>query len=325
MSNTIKWGMIGAGDVTEVKSGPAFKKIAGSDLVAVMRRNEEKVKDYAQRHGIAKWYTDAGALIADEEVQAIYIATPPDSHFQYAMMALKAGKAIYVEKPMTLTVKEAQQLSDEVQLREGKLVVAHYRREQPYFKKIKALLQTGEIGEPRFVLLQLFKRALGTEELADPKMRWRLDAAQSGGGLFHDLAPHQIDLMVYFFGGIQKSMGIAVNQSKQYDADDVVSGQLLFKNNVVFNGAWAFNTNEEVDRCTIFGSTGTISFSFFNYEPIVLTHTTGTQSFAFEPLQHVQQPMIEATVAYFRGEGKNPCDVDDGVAIMGVLDSFIKK
>jgi len=325
MSNTIKWGMIGAGDVTEVKSGPAFKKVAGSDLVAVMRRDEEKVKDYARRHGIAKWYVDAGALIADEEVEAVYIATPPDSHFRYAMMVLEAGKAVYVEKPMTLTAKEAQQLSDEVQLREGKLVVAHYRREQPYFKKIKALLQTEEIGEPRFVLLQLFKRALEMEELTDPKIRWRLDAAQSGGGLFHDLAPHQIDLMVHFFGDIQESVGMAMNQSKQYDVDDVVSGQLLFKNGVIFNGAWAFNTNEELDRCTIYGSAGTLSFSFFNYEPIVLTNKVGIQSFTFEPLQHVQQPMIEAVVAYLRGERENPCEVDDGVAVMRVLDNFIGK
>ncbi|GAA4801957.1 Gfo/Idh/MocA family oxidoreductase [Olivibacter ginsenosidimutans] len=325
MADTIKWGMIGAGDVTEVKSGPAFKKVPGSDLVAVMRRNEEKVKDYAKRHGIARWYTDAEALIHDEEVNAIYIATPPASHCAYCLMALRAGKAVYVEKPMTLHSVEAQELANEVRQRNGKLVVAHYRREQPYFKKIKELLQAGEIGKPRVATLQLFKQALRTQEMADPKMQWRLDETQSGGGLFHDLAPHQLDLMIHFFGTPRKSHGMATNQAKQYAADDLVSGQLLFDHGVLFNGVWAFATHEERDRCELIGSAGKLSFSFFSYEPILLERVQGQQRFAFTPLAHVQQPMIEAVVRYFQHQGENPCPIEAGVKVMHLLEDFTRK
>ena len=126
MADTIKWGMIGAGDVTEIKSGPAFKKVEGSDLVAVMRRDSEKVQDYARRHGVARWYTDAAALLADVEVNAVYIATPPDSHAYYCRMALEAGKAVYVEKPMTRNAQEAEELMAAVKQYTGRLTVASY-------------------------------------------------------------------------------------------------------------------------------------------------------------------------------------------------------
>lgn len=325
MLTEVKWGMIGAGDVTEVKSGPAFKKVAHADLVAVMRRDEGKVRDYAARHGIAKWYTDAKALLADEEVNAIYIATPPDTHFTYALQALDAGKAVYLEKPMTLHAQEAAHLVNAVQERQAHLTVAHYRREQPYFRKVKSLVKEGAIGEPRLASLQLWKRPLSESALQDPKMQWRLDPTKSGGGLFHDLAPHQLDILYTLFGKIRKASGYAINQAQQSRADDLVAGQILFENQVVFSGIWAFQVNEEVDRCEIIGSKGRLSFSFFDQAPIVLLNEQGEQRFRFEPLQHVQQPMIAAVVAYLRGERENPCSAADGLEVMRILDAFTRK
>src|SRR5690606_12497508 len=188
----IKWGIIGVGDVTEVKSGPAFRKIEHSNLVAVMRRDAGKAKDYAERHGVSKWYSDAQQLIDDPEVNAIYIATPPDSHVFYASAALRAGKPVYLEKPMTLNGAEAKKLVQLQQNYQGKLAVAHYRREQPYFKKVKELIDF-HIGVPRVANLPYYQQPLSVEAMQSPRMQWRLNPEQSGGGLFHDLAPHQID------------------------------------------------------------------------------------------------------------------------------------
>lgn len=314
--------MIGAGDVTEIKSGPAFQKVSNSRLLGVMRRDEEKVKDYAKRHGVQKWFTDAQELIDDPEINAIYVATPPDTHDIYAIAALEAGKDVYVEKPMALSAEKAQQLEKVVDNSRHKLTVAHYRREQPYFKKIKELLLENAIGKPQMVLLQLRKKPLTKRELEDPKIKWRLDPTQSGGGLFHDLAPHQIDLMYYFFGAIKEVCGISHNKAKIYQADDLVSGQIIFQNGVLFNGSWAFNAFDEIDNCQIFGSHGKLSFSFFDKQPIELINSKGNQSFSFEPLKHVQQPMIEAVVAYFKGERNNPCNVAEGLEVMKVLDAF---
>src|SRR5690554_6383941 len=101
--HTIKWGIIGCGNVTEQKSGPAFQKLPGSSLVAVMRRDGDKAADYAKRHGVDRWYDDAGDLIKDPNVDAIYIATPHSSHLEYTLLAAKAGKSIYCETPLGLS------------------------------------------------------------------------------------------------------------------------------------------------------------------------------------------------------------------------------
>jgi len=319
------WGMIGAGDVTEVKSGPAFQKVEGSELVAVMRRNAEKAEDYARRHGVTKWYTNAQELIDDPKINAIYIATPPDSHEDYALRALKAGKAVYVEKPMTLSSIQAQHIVKGVAYYGGKLTVAHYRREQPYFKKIKALLEEKAIGIPRLVSLRYWREPLTQEALSETKTQWRLDPAISGGGLFHDIAPHQLDLMYYFFGEVDKAQGIAHNQAKIYPADDAVAGQILFRNEVLFNGSWLFNASENSDTCEIIGSEGKITFSVFSNDPIELTNQQGRQYFSFEHLAHVQEPMIAAVVAYLQGKRDNPCSASEGFEVMRIIDAFIKQ
>lgn len=317
----VKWGIIGAGDVTEVKSGPAFQQVAHSELVAVMRRDAAKAKSYAERHGVPQWYTDAQQLIDDPEVNAVYIATPPDTHAYYADAALRAGKPVYLEKPMTLNAGEAKALMETQQACDVKLSVAHYRRQQPYFRKVKDLID-GHIGVPRVANLRYHQQPLTAEVLQSPGMQWRLNPEQSGGGLFHDLAPHQIDLMHYFFGNIASSSGMARNQAGLYQAADVVSGQIWFEKGVLFSGQWAFNVAEKHDVCEVIGSEGKVSFSIFDYQPIELASGQGTQRFDFEPLPHVQQPMVAAVVSYIRGVAPNPCSVQEGYNVMQVLDNF---
>jgi predicted dehydrogenase len=322
---TINWGIIGCGDVTEMKSGPAFKKVPNSALVAVMRRNATKAADYAKRHNVPRWYDDANTLINDPEVNAIYIATPPDSHEAYALAAIDAGKHVYVEKPMTLHYLSALNIATAAKAKQVKLVVAHYRREQPIFKKIKSLLQDKAIGDVRLVRLEFCKPALTSAELTHTGVAWRINPIISGGGLFHDLAPHQLDLMYYFFGAVEKMNGIAVNQSKDYAADDLVVGNILFKNGVVFNGSWCFNAATSTDTCTIIGSNGSIQFSVFGGTTITVQVNDAIQTFSFDPLEHVQQPLIEKTVQYFLGQAANPCSADDGAAVMQMIDAFVRK
>ena len=258
----INWGIIGCGDVTEIKSGPAFNKVPDSSLVAVMRRDGEKAKDYAHRHGVPKWYDDASKLINDPDVNAIYIATPPSSHQEYTLAAIHAGKPVYVEKPMTTGYASAKKMADAAAASNIKLTVAHYRRQQPLFKQIKQLLHDKVIGDIRLARLELYKPALTPEELALSGNVWRTDPAIAGGGLFHDLAPHQLDLMYYFFGRVQKVTGIATNQGGQYAADDMVAGNILFENGVAFSGAWCFNAPQPADYVEIIGSKGKIGFAF---------------------------------------------------------------
>jgi predicted dehydrogenase len=323
----INWGIIGCGDVTEIKSGPAFNKVKNSSLVAVMRRDAEKAKDYAQRHHVPKWYSDAGKLINDPEVNAIYVATPPSSHEEYTLAAINAGNLVYVEKPMTMNFASANKMAQAAKEKNIKLSVAHYRREIPIFKKIKNLLSEKRIGDIRFVKLELYKKPVSKEELNIPMRAWRVDTDVAGGGLFHDLAPHQLDLMYHFFGEPDKAFGYATNQGKLYGADDIVSGNILFKSGVLFSGSWCFNVAEadEKDSCEIFGSNGKISFSVFEMQNITLTTNGKPEILSFEPLQHVQQPMIEKVVEYFLDEAPNPCSAEEGAEVMKLIDQFTAK
>jgi predicted dehydrogenase len=320
---TINWGIIGCGDVTEMKSGPAFSKVPNSKLVAVMRRDATKAADYAKRHNVGKWYSDADKLINDPEVNAIYIATPPDSHEAYAIAAINAGKPVYVEKPMTINYDAAQHISSVATAKGVKLSVAHYRRAQPFFKKIKQLIDDKVIGDVRLVRMELYKPPLSKEQLNTTHHAWRVDPAIAGGGLFHDLAPHQLDLMYYFFGTPKKITGIAINQAGNYIADDLVAGNIVFQNGVAFNGTWCFNAAATTDNCEIIGSNGSIYFSVFGGNTITVIAKGVREIFSFDALEHVQQPMIEKVVQYFLGQSSNPCSGEDGAAVMQMIDTIV--
>jgi predicted dehydrogenase len=323
----INWGIIGCGDVTELKSGPAFNKVKDSALVAVMRRDATKAEDYASRHGVPVWYNEAAKLIEDPGVNAIYIATPPDSHEKYTLAAIAAGKPVYVEKPMTLDASSAKVMINAAKSNNVKLVVAHYRRAQPMFRKIKELLDAGTVGEVTHARLDFQARPVPAQDLLLPKIAWRVNPLVSGGGLFHDLAPHQLGLMLFFFGTVRSASGISTNKAGLYAADDNVEGSIEFMNNVRFDGFWDFNAapGEERDACIITGSKGSIRFAVFGKQEITISNNGHESKISFEPLQHVQQPMIEKVVEFFLGKGANPCPPEEGYEVMKLIDSFTGK
>ncbi len=319
----VKWGIIGCGNVTELKSGPAFNKVPNSSLIAVMRRDELLVKDYAQRHQVPKWYTDADALINDPDINAIYIATPPRFHEAYAIASMKAGKSVYVEKPMALDLKACMRMQEVSQSTGIKLVVAHYRRALPMFLKVKQLLSEGTIGTIRTVRIGFMQPDKSTK-ITQTANNWRVDPSMAGAGLFYDLAPHQLDLLVYFFGKAINARGMAVNQAGLYSAEDLVTGLALLSNKILFTGTWCFSVAEHMvqDDFEIFGSTGKISFPVFGNQ-ITLETNEGIVTIPFQHPTHIQQPMIEKIVAYFLSKGENPCSAINAMESMQIMESFV--
>jgi len=325
ISGNVKWGIIGCGDVTEVKSGPAFQKVENSELVAVMRRNGEKAADYARRHNVPKWYDDAEKLINDPDINAIYVATPPDTHAEYAIRSMQAGKPVYVEKPMAMSALECQQMIDVSKQTGMPLYVAYYRRAQPYFVKIKQLIELPAIGEIKMINL-ILHHAAEQEEL-DNKPSWRVDPAISGGGHFHDLASHQIDFLEYAFGPIKEARGIALNQAGLYTADDAVTAAFQFESGVVGTGSWCFTVPEkqESDVTEIIGSKGRISFSFFSNNVIHVETETMVENFEIGKPEHVHQPLVELVVKALRGEGDCPSTGETGMRASMWMDKITGK
>jgi predicted dehydrogenase len=320
----VRWGIIGCGDVCEVKSGPAFSKVLNSTLQVVMRRDLEKAKDYAQRHNVPKFYNDAHDLISDPEVNAVYIATPPAQHEEYAIQSMAAGKPVYIEKPLALDSASSIRIKEASLKYNVRATGAYYRRELPLFKKVKSMLDENALGKIKLILLRTLQSPTKNMITQTPD-NWRVNPALSGGGLFHDLAPHQLDLMYYFFGKPLEMNGRSVIQEKDSKVPDVTSFDALFRDDVLFKGVWAFNVDEQAvtDSCEIIGDKGMLSFSFFSGARLEIKTESGTEVLEFTNPTHIQQPMIEKVVRYFKGEGENPCSVEDALISMQMIDSTL--
>ena len=315
----IRWGIIGCGDVTEVKSGPALYKTPDSELVAVMRRDADKARDYAARHNVPRWYADADALIADAEVDAVYIATPPDSHADYTARVARAGKPVYVEKPMARTHSECAAMVAACKEAGVPLFVAYYRRMLPAFRKIKSLVEEGTIGAVRYAAIELCQPA--SDDSAN--LPWRLVPEISGGGYFFDLASHQLDFLDYLLGPIAAATGHATNQAGHYAAEDAVTASFAFASGALGTGAWNFAADARKDRIEIIGDRGRLCFSTFAFTPVELTTDTGAQTFAIDPPAHVQQPLVETVVDALLGRGECPSTGESAARTSRVMDLIV--
>lgn len=319
----IRWGIIGCGDVTERKSGPAFSQIEHSELYAVMRRTTDKAKDYARRHNVSTWYDDADALIYDQNVDAVYIATPPGTHAYYALKVAEAGKPAYVEKPMARTYAECRQMVDFFEGRNVPLYVAYYRRRLPIFLKLKELLEKREIGDLLSVRLSLMK-APRREDFNEHKP-WRLNPIHAGGGYFYDMASHQLDMLDFLFGPLGKAYGITSNRGGYYEVEDTVQALIELPTGIGVTGEWSFVADPALQRdsFTITGKEGVIRLSTFGEVPLQVIKGDQVESYPFPKPDPIQKPLIQSIVGELRGEDICPSTGITAARINRVMEQII--
>lgn len=300
----IRWGFIGCGIVTEQKSGPAFGKVEDSEVVAVMRRDAAKAQDYAERHGIGRWYSDAQQLIDDPAVNAIYVATPPSTHAQYAIAAMRAGKPVYVEKPMAASYDECAEMIRVSEETGVPCFVAYYRRTLPYFQRVKQLIDDGMLGDISTVQIRFAIPPYATDYNRDT-LPWRVKKEIAGGGYFYDLASHQLDLLDFLFGPITDTCGCTANIAGLYEVEDTVSATFQFESGVVGSGSWSFvaPSNTRTDTIELIGTKGTLTFSTFMFTDIVLQTSTCKMIYNEENPDNIQFYLIQSIVKYLQGKG----------------------
>ncbi|MCF8380625.1 MAG: Gfo/Idh/MocA family oxidoreductase [Bacteroidales bacterium] len=321
----IVWGVIGAGDVCEVKSVPAIYKNKDSIVKSVMRRDLSKAKDYASRHKIANAYDSADKIFDDPEIDIVYISTPPSTHAEYAFRAAKAGKAAYVEKPMAKTYQECVKMVEAFESANLPLFVAYYRRTLPNFLKVKEIVDAGLIGEIRYVNIEMNK-TLQPNNVALPRENWRVNPEVAGGGYFYDLASHQFDFLDFLLGPVAEAKGFSVNQAGMYKAEDMVVASFRFENGVLGSGSWAFNTGKVSDKdlTTIVGSKGQISYPSFGEAKVILeTDKNGKEEFQFKLPEHIQANLIQTINDELLGFGKCPSNGISGARTNFVLESIL--
>ena len=302
----LKWGFIGCGEVTEKKSGPAFSEVEGSSVEAVMSRSEQRARTYAITHGIRKWYTDAQEIIDDPDVNAIYVATPPSSHATYAIMAMKAGKPVYVEKPLAASYEDCARINRISEQTGIPCFVAYYRRYLPYFQKVK----------------EIVLRAADAEAIKNgTPLPWRLQPEIAGGGYFYDMAPHQLDMLQDIFGVILEARGIHANRGGYYEAEDSVSACFRFENGLPGSGSWCYVAHESAreDCIEIIGTEGQVSFSVFDYNPIRLQTSEGDERITVPNPPYVQYPIIKNVIEHLQ------CTSVSATPVNWVMDRILGK
>ena len=322
----IRWGFIGCGEATEKKSGPAFRMVADSDIIAVMSRNIKRAEEYARRHQIARYYDEPYDLIDDPEVNAIYIATPPSTHATYAIMAMKAGKPVYVEKPLASNYEDCCRVNRISEKTGVPCFVAYYRSYLPYYLKVKDLVESASIGNVINVQIR-FSVPPRDLDYNRTNLPWRVIPDIAGGGYFYDLAPHQIDLLQQLFGPIIEAEGYKANRGHLYDTEDTVSACFRFSDGLPGSGSWCFVASEKSkeDSIELIGDRGKLRFAVFTYTPIVVENEAGYQE--YNPLnpKTVQLPLIQNIVDHLQARAICKCDSFSATSVNWVMDKILSK
>lgn len=317
----IRWGIIGCGDVTEVKSGPALARADGSALVAVMRRDGRLAQDYAKRHGVPRWHDDADAILRAPDIDAVYVATPPDSHPEYVRRCAAAGKPVLVEKPMAHDAAQCDAMIDACRRAGVPLWVAYYRRALPRFLAVRELIESGAIGAVRMAVTRHFQRLPGAMSASQA---WRLDTAVSGGGIFVDVASHTLDVLDFLFGPVRDVRAFAANQAGAYRPEDVICASYRFASGVHGSGAWCFAAGFDDEINEIVGEKGRLRFSTTRPVPIELHSGDRLETIAAEDPPHVHQPLVQTIVDELRGRGRCPSTGETARRTTAVIDEILR-
>jgi 1,5-anhydro-D-fructose reductase (1,5-anhydro-D-mannitol-forming) len=320
---TIRWGMIGCGDVAEVKSGPGFYKAQHSQLVAVMRRNAALAAEFARRHDVPRSHDDADAIIHADDIDAVYVATQTDSHHHYTLRCAAAGKPVYVEKPMALTLAHCIEMVEACNAHRVPLWVAYYRRKLPRFIAVRDLIADGGIGDVRIVSVRQWQRAPTPDDLSAPALAWRADASR-GGGIFFEGVGHTLDILDFMLGPIAEVQALADNQAAAHPTEDVVVASFRFASGAYGSGTWCYASDSDEEYVELVGSRGSIRFSITRAVPIRVTKANRVTEMPIGDPPHVQQPLIQSIVDELNGKGRCPSTGESALRTARVLDAMVR-
>lgn len=251
---TLRWGIIGCGNVAEHKGGPALYGVAGSELVAVMRRDVAKAADFARRHGARRWYDQASDLLADAEINAVYVATPVSTHRGYTLAAAEAGKHVLCEKPMAMDVAECREMIAACRANGVMLTIAYYRRSYPVVQRMKAALAEGLIGRPMLARINLTSYSQPTDVRAPGA--WRTDPDTAGGGVLFDVGSHRLDVLNYLLGPAAEVAAMCENTLGHYQVEDAAVLCLKLASGVHGVANFGWNVGSDSDEFEIYGAEG---------------------------------------------------------------------
>lgn len=319
MGEMLNWGVVGCGDVVFKKSGPSILQADRSRIAAVMRRDADKARSFAEAHNIPLCTDDADEVIGHPEVDVVYVATPPSSHKPYVLAAAAAGKHVLVEKPMGMSAEEDREMVAACEQAGVELFVAYYRRFHPHVIKMKEIIDAGRIGRP--VMAQI--------DFAQPPttnydFKWRVEPEVSGGGLFVDVVTHRIDLMVYLLGEPLEANGTASTFDAASRVEDAAVLTIRFAGAALCSAMGDFASGRSADRFIITGTQGTICSERLDGHAFTLTAGDHCEAFNFSPLAAPHLGLIRHIERVLAGEEPNASSGRHGMATDWILDRGLR-
>ncbi len=321
---TVCWAMIGCGSVTEKKSAPALYKSENSKLKSVYGTTYEKALDYAKRHKIPVVCKSIDEILSDKEIDAVYIATPPKFHKDYAIACLKAGKIPYIEKPMALNYEECNEIIHNSKKYNLPVYVAYYRRGLEKYLYIKSLIDSGVLGNIRLVRLTHFRKPENSD-LDRNKLPWRLIPSQTGGGKFIDMTTHVIDIVQYIFGDISEVKEEADNRGGLYDVEDTVSAVFKTNKGIIVSGSWCYVSSFDEEEMLIIGEKGRIKTQGLFYGAVKTYINDKEDIKNFNEPEHIAMPYMQMIINEIAGGEKAPADVLSAANNVKVLDEVLSQ
>lgn len=286
----LRWGLIGCGDISRKRVVPAIKNLVQCELVAVARSNHTLAESFAKEFSAKRWYENWQDLIADDEINAVYIATPVYLHAEQTIAAAKAKKNVLCEKPMSFNAKDCERMIETCKKHNVMLGVAYYRHFYPMITRVKDILLSNEIGEPVVVEIQAFEWF--DRKPGEPRY-WLLEKEKSGGGPMMDFGCHRIEVLQHLFGKVKEIQSQLFNLHFKREVEDTAHVSLLFENHTQAIISVTHAAFESRDTIEIFGTKGTIYIPVLNGEVIIIKTEGGERTENHPPHKNVHQPLIE--------------------------------
>jgi len=284
------WGLIGCGDIAQKRVAPAIRDSPSSELIAVNRAQSDLAASFAKQFGARRWYLDWKKLLRDEEIDAVYIATPVHLHAAQAIAAAEAGKHVLCEKPMAMNVRECDQMIEACRTNKVKLGVAYYRHFYPVVKRLKAIIKSGEIGTPVLAQINAFEQF--NPPAGDPRS-WLLKKNLAGGGPMFDFGCHRIEVLTNIFGPITTVRAINANTVFDREVEDTAAALFRFAQGACALLSVSHAAAEAQDSLLIFGSLGSIRVSILNEGKIRVTGKLGERYESHPPHANLHAPLVE--------------------------------
>jgi predicted dehydrogenase len=313
----VRWGLIGCGDIAAKRVAEALRRSAGSDLVAVARARKELAAEFAERHGARRWHGDWQQLVSDDEIDAVYVATPVHLHAEQAAAAAAAGKHVLCEKPMALDVAGAERMVAAARARGVRLGVAYYRHHYPVVARLRQLLASGELGQPVLAQAEAFEPF---DVPPDHPRAWFLRRSEAGGGPMADFGCHRLEVLLDLLGPVAEAQGFPDNvRFRDRDVEDTFVARLRFRSGAIALLSVTHAVPERRDTLEIFGTRGSAHVGVLNRGDLRVVSAGGVREERHPPHPNLHQPLVEDFVAAVR-DGREPAvNGEAGLEVTRVL------